>query len=129
MDDTEFQPKPPRSLWPIFVGGMLMLALFFLGTKLLLEWAGPAPDEDAQRSAERRKAWAELQAEDAKKLGEFAWADRPAGKVQIPIEVAMQIAAERLAAQRPRPFVVAPAPAAPPPDANPASAQTGGAQP
>jgi hypothetical protein len=103
MQDT-YEPKPPQAPWPVFVIGFLMLLLFLAGTQFLLQSPGPAPEEDAGRSAERAKAYADLQAEDARKLGEFAWADRAKGTVQVPISQAMQLAAARLANSPPRPF-------------------------
>ncbi|MCX7869442.1 MAG: hypothetical protein N2322_05760 [Terrimicrobiaceae bacterium] len=130
MADDVYQPRPPRSLWPIFLGALVMLALFLGAAKLLLSLAGPAPDEDAARSLERRKAHADLLAEDAKKLGEFAWADRASQKVQIPIELAMRLAADRLAGQPPRPFTQTAQPSAPAPPPEPAaSAPDNAAQP
>lgn len=104
MAEDIFTPKPPRSLWPIFIGGLLMIGLFLAGSKLMLNLSGPAPDEDAARSLERRNAYADLQKENAEKLGGFAWADRAAQKVQIPIELAMRITAERFAADSPRSY-------------------------
>ena len=51
----------------------------------LLTGLAPLPDEDAARAAERAKAHADLQAENAKKLETYAWVDKAKGTVQIPI--------------------------------------------
>ena len=118
MATDESQPRPPRSLWPIFLGSLIMLGLFLGGAKLLLMLGGPAPDPDAARSLERREAYANLQKENTEKLGQFAWADQASQRVQIPIELAMRIAAERLAATQPHPFMSAPPPPATTQDSN-----------
>ena len=102
MEDLS-QPKPPRALWPVFVWALLAIGLFLAGSKVLPMLAGPAPDEDAVRSAERAKAYADLAVEDQQRLGTYAWVDRAKGKVQIPIETAMQIAVKKLAAIEPGP--------------------------
>jgi len=109
-------PKPPKALWPVFVWSLLALVLFLVGTKALLSIPGPVQPEDAARSAERTKAWADLQTEDAAKLTTLAWADKAKGTVQLPIDLAMNLTVERLAGQSPRPV-----PAATP---EPASATT-----
>jgi hypothetical protein len=78
--ETAAQPKP---LWRVLAGGMFLLLLFVLAVKLLTGLA-PAPDEDAARAAERAKAYADLQAENAKKLETYAWADRPRAPCKFP---------------------------------------------
>jgi hypothetical protein len=111
-------PQPPKSVWPIFVIGFVALALFLLGSKALLSLSGPAADEGAARSEERTKAYTDLQAENQKLLGSFAWADKAKGTVQIPIELAVQLTIPRLQSQLPAPANPIVAPAVPPaPDA------------
>ncbi|MEX1119139.1 MAG: hypothetical protein WEB60_10155 [Terrimicrobiaceae bacterium] len=108
-------PTSPKSIWPIFVVGIVALALFLIGAVALLSFSGPVPNEDAARSAERAKAYADLQAENKKQLETFAWADKAKGTVQIPIDLAIQLTLPKLQSQQPTPAgpLVAPAPAAP----------------
>jgi len=100
---SAISPKQPSSSWPFFALGLVLLALFLFGSKLLLSIPEPLAAEDAARSAERTKAYQDLQAENLTKLTTYAWADAQKGAVQIPITEAMKIAAARLAAQSPAP--------------------------
>ena len=127
--ETATQPKP---LWRVLAGGMILLLLFVLAVKLLTGLA-PAPDEDAARAAERAKTYAELQAENAKKLENYAWADKAKGAVQIPIERAMGLVLAELNSKQPAPAgpistpapspAASPSPAATPPAQAPAASQ------
>lgn len=119
-------PQNPKRIWPIFVVGLIALALFYFGTLILLSSSGPAADEGAARSAERTKAYADLQAENKKQLETFAWADKAKGTVQIPIDLAIQLTLPRLQSQQPAPAgpINVPPPAATP-EATPAGLETG----
>ena len=114
--ETAAQPKPLRR---VLAGGMILLLLFVLAVKLLTGLA-PTPDADAARAAERAKAYADLQAENAKKLETYAWADKAKGAVQIPIKRAMELAIAELNSKQPVPAgpIATPAPS---PDASPAA--------
>jgi hypothetical protein len=127
--ETAAKSKP---LWRILAGGMILILLFVLAVKLLTGLA-PAPDEDAARAAERAKAYADLQAENAKKLESYAWADKAKGAVQIPIERAMELMIPELNSKQPVPAgpIDTPAPspgaspiASPSPAATPAAKST-----
>jgi len=125
--ETAAQPQP---LWRVLAGGMILLLLFVLAVKLLTGLA-PAPDEDAARAAERAKAHADLQAENAKKLETYAWADKAKGAVQIPIERAMELAIAELNSKQPAPAGPIATPAPSPeasPVASPSPAVTSAAQ-
>ena len=87
-------------MWRVLAGGLLLLLLFVLAVRLLTGLA-PVPDEDAARAAERAKAYADLQAENAKKLENYAWVDKAKGTVQIPIERAMELAIAELNSKKP----------------------------
>jgi hypothetical protein len=108
------QPKP---LWIVLAGGFALLLLFVLAVRLLTELA-PAPDVDAARAAERAKAHDELQAENTKKLQDYAWVDKAKGTVQVPIERAMELTIAELNSKGPTPAgpiaTPAPSPAASP---------------
>ena len=122
--ETAAQPKP---LWRIVAGGMVLLLLFVLAVKLLTGLA-PAPDEDAARAAERAKAYADLQAENAKRLETYAWVDKAKGTVQIPIDRAMDLAIAELNSRQPAPAgpIATPAPS---PEASPAASPSTAATP
>ncbi|HEY5811680.1 MAG TPA: hypothetical protein VIT23_03385 [Terrimicrobiaceae bacterium] len=106
-----------KPLWFVLAGAFALLLLFVLATKLLTGFA-PTPAEDAARATERAKAYAELQAENTKKLSNYAWIDKEKGTVQIPIERAMALMVAELNSKRPAPAgpiaTPAPSPAASP---------------
>jgi hypothetical protein len=114
--ETSARSKP---LWRVVAAGLIFLLLFVLAAKLLTGLA-PLPDEGAARAAERAKAYADLQAENAKKLETYAWADKAKGAVQIPIKRAMELAIAELNSKQPVPAgpIATPAPS---PDASPAA--------
>lgn len=114
------QPKP---LWLLLAGAFALLLIFVIAVRLLIGVA-PAPDEDAARAAERSKAHQELQAEDTRKLQEYAWVDKAKGTLQIPIERAIELTIADLNSKKPSPAgpIATPAPspeASPSPAANP----------
>ncbi len=105
------QPTPSRSLWPTVIAAVVLLLLFGLCARLLL-LALPVRDEDHDRREERLKVYAELQAENAQKLGTYAWIDRDKGLVQIPIDRAIALTIPELNAHPPAPAgpIVPPSP-------------------
>lgn len=114
------QPKP---LWLILAGAFALLLIFVIAVRLLIGVA-PAPDEDAARAAERSKAHQELEAENTRKLQEYAWVDKAKSTVQIPIERAIELTIAELNSKKPSPAgpIATPAPspeASPSPAANP----------
>jgi hypothetical protein len=116
-----------RPLWLVLAGGFLLLLLFVIAVRLLTALA-PAPQEDAARAAERTKAHQELEAENAKKLQNYAWVDKAKGTVQIPIERAMELAMAELNSKKPTAAgpIATPAPS---PAASPAASPAPAAPP
>lgn len=117
--ETAVQSKP---LWRFAAGAIILLLAFLLGAKVLTGLA-PAPEEDAARAAERAKALADLQNENAQKLGTYGWVDKAKGTVQIPIDRAMELAIAELNSKQPVPAgpIATPAPS---PEAAPAASPT-----
>ena len=117
--ETAVQSKP---LWRFGAGAIILLLAFLLGAKVLTGLA-PAPEEDAARAAERPKALADLQNENAQKLGTYGWVDKAKGTVQIPIDRAMELAIAELNSKQPVPAgpIATPAPS---PEAAPAASPT-----
>jgi hypothetical protein len=116
-----------RPLWLVLAGGFLLLLLFVIAVRLLTGLA-PAPQEDAARAAERTKAHQELEAENAKKLQNYAWVDKAKGTLQIPIERAMELAIVELNSKKPTAAgpIATPAPS---PAASPAASPAPAAPP
>ena len=117
--ETAVQSKP---LWRFAAGAIVLLLAFLLGAKVLTGLA-PAPEEEAARAAERAKALADLQNENAQKLGTYGWVDKAKGTVQIPIDRAMELAIAELNSKQPVPAgpIATPAPS---PEAAPAASPT-----
>jgi hypothetical protein len=74
--------------------GLILASVLFafvtVGVKLLV----PVPAIDADRAAERSKALVEIRATEEKSLATPGWVDQSRGIVRLPIETAMQQAAQ-----------------------------------
>ena len=87
-----------------FILGIGLIALFLLATNLFRGGsAATTTPEDPARDEVRIKNLADLQAENAKKLNEYAWVDRAKGSVQIPVNQAMTLVLAKLNATKPAP--------------------------
>jgi hypothetical protein len=120
----ETAPHPKR-VWPLLLGGFVLIFFFAIAVKLLFLTNPPAPDEGDARAVERSKALAELQHENAQKLGTYGWVDKAKGQVQIPIQEAILLTIDELNSRPPAPAGPIAAPAAQPaasPAAQPAPA-------
>jgi len=104
-----------RSVWPIFIVGLILMALFYLGSQYLLS-SNPTPDEEAARAELRAKNLEELQKDNEQKLNHYSWADKAKGTVRIPVDKAMELVIPTLRQTRPHPAYpiesATPAPAA-----------------
>ena len=74
-----------------FIGAIVLFVALAVAAKLLIKT--PAIDED--RAIVRSKALAEMRANEDKTLNTAALLDKQRGIVQLPIETAMKIAAEK----------------------------------
>jgi hypothetical protein len=130
------ETKKSSGFW-FLAGGAILIFAFAIAGKTLFAVNPPAEPDDAARAAERTKAYEELTAENARKLGTFAWVDKAKGQVQIPIELAIEMTVAELAGRTPAPAgpinppPAEAAPAAPATDAAPVTepAATPAAQP
>jgi hypothetical protein len=123
--DSLRQVAQSRAPWSVWWGIVFLFALFGL---IVLAVIGPSPrgDHYEQIRAKRRLEILQATREDAKSLNNYAWIDKNKGKVRIPIERAMQLAATELAQKKPAaagPIALPPpaAPASPAPSAAPAA--------
>jgi hypothetical protein len=97
-ESTPSTPPKNASLVTIFGLGLIMLLLFWVGTKALV-WLSPeVPDAEALRHAERAEIYVKVTEQAVQDLNEYAWRDEAAGQVQIPVERAMELVAVELAA-------------------------------
>ncbi len=121
----------PRSAWPMFAAGLVMLGLFW-GINLLLRSSG-APSgslEEEMRAEVRLKNLAELRAANEEQLTTYGWVDKAKGVVRIPIERAMALELDALNARKPAAaYPIATPAAAGPGPAVPATAAPGAAAP
>src|SRR6187549_3474784 len=105
MSDISAPPARPVSLFTI----VFLLALFAAFLLVIRYFYQPvnvstfnaAPDnlskdlEWRANSAARRKTLSELRQNEAKQVSNFAWIDQKAGVVQLPIERAMELTAQK----------------------------------
>jgi len=88
---NESQPTKSPSLIPIFLGGLLMLLLFWIGSKALYYSMPELTDEETIRSAERAEILDKILVQVDQELNQYAWKDEEKGLVQIPVERAMEL--------------------------------------
>ena len=101
---TDSHNAPKKSGAWFFILGIGLIALFLLATNLFRGGnAATTTPEDPARDEVRVKNLADLQAENAKKLNEYAWVDRAKGSVQIPVNQAMTLVLAKLNATKPAP--------------------------
>jgi hypothetical protein len=74
--------------------GFIIAAILFAALAVVVKLAVNVPAIDADASASRSKALAEIRAAEEKSLTTLGWADQSRGIVRLPIETAMQQAAQ-----------------------------------
>lgn len=74
-----------------FIIASIIFAMLAMGVKLLLN----QPSIDAARADVRTKALAEIRATEEKSLNNTAWIDQQRGIVRLPIDTALQLAAQQ----------------------------------
>jgi hypothetical protein len=74
-----------------FIIASVIFAVIAVAVKLSLS----LPPIDAARATERTKALAEIHATENAALNQAGWIDQPRGIVRLPIETAMQLAAQK----------------------------------
>jgi hypothetical protein len=75
-------------------GGFVAASLIFIALIVVVKFSVHVPAIDADRNAERAKALAEIRATEDKSLNTAGWIDQSRGIVRLPIETAMQEAAQ-----------------------------------
>src|SRR5271156_403177 len=73
-----------------FIAGSVIFAVLVVAMKFLVN----IPAIDADSAALRTKALAEIRATEAKSLNNVGWADESRGIVRLPIDTAIQLAAQ-----------------------------------
>jgi hypothetical protein len=74
--------------------GFIIASLLFIGLFVVVKFSINVPAIDADRAAVRTKALAEIRATEEKSLNTAGWIDQSRGIVRLPIETAMQEAAQ-----------------------------------
>jgi hypothetical protein len=74
--------------------GFVVASLIFIALAILVKFAVSVPAIDTDRNAARSKALAEMRATEDKSLNTAGWIDQSRGIVRLPIETAMQEAAQ-----------------------------------
>lgn len=110
MSDTPIAKARPVSLitiiflFVLFAAALLVAHHFYAPTQVAAYNAAPENlSKDLQwraTASARREMLKEVKAEQTKKLDSYAWIDRKAGVVQLPIERAMELTAEKYGAKK-----------------------------
>jgi len=96
-------PPSKLSVWPIFLAGLLMIALFWGATELMRSWIATGSNIEAELAVTRTKNLQELTALNQKELEGYSWVDKEKGTVRIPIQRAMELAIVTLNERKPQP--------------------------
>lgn len=112
MSDYTATPARPVSLFTI-ISLLVLFAAFLLVVRYFYRPVSAPPhantaenyskEKDAEWRANadaRRKALVELRAKQENQLSSYAWADQKSGKVQLPIERAMELTAQQYGAKK-----------------------------
>lgn len=110
MSDPNASPARPVSLFTIvflfaiFAAFLLVIRYFYqpATTPAFVSSSENLPKEMAWKADRdsRRKTLEEVRAAEAKKVGGYAWVDQKAGVVQLPIERAMELTAQKYGGQQ-----------------------------
>ena len=76
------------------VTGFIVASLIFVALAVAVKFSVQVPAIDADRNAARAKALAEIRTTEDKSLNTAGWIDQSRGIVRLPIETAMQVAAQ-----------------------------------
>lgn len=75
--------------------GVIIVSVIFAGVAVAIKLSLSVPAIDAARAAERTKALTEMHATEEKSLATTAWLDQARGIVRLPIDTALQLAAQQ----------------------------------
>lgn len=109
-----------RSVWPMVLGALVMMGVFWALT-LLVRSAGPDGSREEEEKAEvRRKNYAELTTTYETEQTTYGWVDKEKGIVRLPIAEAKTLTIAALNEQKPRAAypIATPAPAPTEPSAD-----------
>ena len=102
-----------RPLFPTFIWGFILFCFFGLLAIVAVRYYGTFENYEDQRAQVRLANIKEYREEMTAKLGTLAWADKEAQTVQVPIDVAMEIAIAKLNRKKIAPSTVAIVPPVP----------------
>ena len=105
MEHGTQSPAKSKSIWPMFIGTFVLFALFAAFVQWMLNSGDRESfDEEAIRAKQRYDILAKIQEENKNLTTGYAWADQAKGTVRIPLDRAMELTVQKLAAQgEPRP--------------------------
>lgn len=102
MDPATNSPDAsrPKNIWPMFAGVLLLFVLFAAAVQWMLSASDRAAfDEEAIRAKQRYEILAKVADANKALTTGYAWVDRAAGTVRIPLDRAVELATAKLAAQ------------------------------
>ncbi|MFM8885891.1 MAG: hypothetical protein ACKOKC_05710 [Chthoniobacterales bacterium] len=100
MEHVPHSPAKSKSIWPMFAGTFVIFALFALAVQWMVNSGDrQAFDEEAIRAKQRYEILQKINDENHNLTAGYAWADRAKGTVRIPLDLAMELAVQKLSAQ------------------------------
>ncbi len=101
MSDESTETTKPTGAATTIVSILVGLLLLSLASFYMLSSPDPVEEADALRAGERQQARIEISEEAKKAISTYAWADKEAQKVRMPVDEAMKSIQPRLAASKP----------------------------
>lgn len=102
-DISASTPTSSRSVWPMLVLGLAMIALFWGATELIRSWVSTGSNYEEEQAAIRIKNLQDLHATNQQELEGYSWVDKDKGSVRIPIQRAMELEIATLNTLKPKP--------------------------
>jgi len=100
MEHVPHRPAKSKSIWPMFAGTFVIFALFALAVQWMVNSGDrQAFDEEAIRAKQRYEILQKINDENNNLTASYAWADRAKETVRIPLDLAMELAVQKLSVQ------------------------------
>ncbi len=111
-NETHLSFEPPRSMFGVWIGFVLLFAVFGTFAWVVIGAMPRGDDYEATRAKARVEKLKTVREEANGALNGYAWVDKAKGTIRIPIERSMEISVAELAAKRPAPAgpIATPAP-------------------
>ncbi len=100
MSKHEFDKEPSDNTTLVSALGWIGVFLIFVLLVALTYLRDTGTDQEALNVVERYRIRNEVEATQAKLVGEYQWVNQPEGVIRVPVERAMEITVEELKAEQ-----------------------------